>query len=137
MPSLREEISPASLILLIAALVLDESSPNSPSGKGDLASSLATLERATLATLAAHRQRLAEQTLRLDRAAAARLEATRAAHATRAAKLAALSPYAVLARGYAIATDAAGRTLTDPAQTHPGAPLTLTLARGTLPVHAD
>lgn len=108
-----------------------------PRARQRLASSLATLERATLATLAAHRQRLAEQALRLDRAAAARLEATRAAHATRAAKLAALSPYAVLARGYAIATDAAGHTLTDPAQTHPGAPLTLTLARGTLPVHAD
>ena len=42
MPSLREEISPASLILLIAALVLGESSPKSPSGNGDLASSLAS-----------------------------------------------------------------------------------------------
>ncbi len=42
-PSLRDDISPPSLILLMAALVLAASMPNRPSGKGDLTSFRARL----------------------------------------------------------------------------------------------
>ena len=57
----------------------------------------------------------------------ARVRLARAAGA-----LDALSPLAVLARGYAIATTEAGRTITDAAQTTPGDELRLHLHRGTL-----
>jgi exodeoxyribonuclease VII large subunit len=48
------------------------------------------------------------------------------------AQLALLDPMLVLQRGYAWLVDEAGRTITDPAQTHAGQQLRATLAAGTL-----
>ena len=91
------------------------------------------LERAGAEVFPPLARRLADQTARLDFALGQALAARQADLAKRQATLAALDPYAVLRRGYAIATDADGRLLTDPAQTRPGAPLLITLAKGTLP----
>jgi exodeoxyribonuclease VII large subunit len=46
--------------------------------------------------------------------------------------LRALSPAATLERGYAVARLADGTVVRDPAQASPGAPLAVTVARGTL-----
>ena len=78
--------------------------------------------------------RLTDRSIRLDHALAQALERGQAALAKRQAALDALNPYAVLRRGYAMATDANGHILTDPAQTHPGAAILVTLAHG--PLHA-
>ena len=78
--------------------------------------------------------RLADRSIRLDHALAQALERGQAALAKRQAALDALNPYAVLRRGYAMATDANGHILTDPAQTHPGAAIRIILSRG--PLHA-
>ena len=91
------------------------------------------LERAGAEVFPPLARRLADQTARLDFALGQALAARQADLAKRQATLAALDPYAVLRRGYAIATDADGRLLTDPAQTRPGDPLLITLAKGTLP----
>jgi exodeoxyribonuclease VII large subunit len=51
-----------------------------------------------------------------------------------AGQLHALSPLAILGRGYAVALDGAGRAVTDPAQVSPGDSLELRLHKGTLAV---
>ena len=58
----------------------------------------------------------------------------REALAKRAAQLHALSPLAILSRGYAVALDAQGRALTDADAARAGDALTLRLHRGALAV---
>lgn len=67
-----------------------------------------------------------------DAAASARLEEMRGRLAVAAASLDALSPLAVLKRGYAIASDESGALLRDARQTRAGAILRLRLAAGRL-----
>ncbi|MBD0327322.1 MAG: exodeoxyribonuclease VII large subunit, partial [Pyrinomonadaceae bacterium] len=65
-----------------------------------------------------------------DAAIAARLEDARARLSVTMASLDALSPLAVLQRGYALAQDERGRLLTDASATRAGEPVHLRLARG-------
>ncbi|MDR0951904.1 MAG: exodeoxyribonuclease VII large subunit [Oscillospiraceae bacterium] len=65
---------------------------------------------------------------RLERAVAGK----RQSYVRLAAKLDALSPLKVLARGYAIATDGSGRTITDALEAEIGSTLSLALRRGSL-----
>ena len=95
------------------------------------------LERAGARALPRAQRRLADRAQRLAFALAQGLDRRGAALAERAAKLEALNPFAVLRRGYALATGADGHLLTDPAQTRPGDPLTLTLAKGALRATVD
>jgi exodeoxyribonuclease VII large subunit len=83
---------------------------------------LARERRAVLAPLAA----------RLAAAARRPAQARRARLATAAARLDALSPLAVLGRGYALARGPRGELLRDAAQVAPGDEVALTLARGEL-----
>lgn len=53
------------------------------------------------------------------------------------ARLEALSPLAVLARGYGVALDATGRVLRRRAEFAPGTPFTLRVVDGDVPAHAD
>lgn len=68
--------------------------------------------------------------LRLDSAAAARLNRQRQEFARLAAKLDALSPLKVLGRGYSIAMDAEGRAVREAAQLRAGDKLELRLSKG-------
>jgi exodeoxyribonuclease VII large subunit len=54
-----------------------------------------------------------------------------------AAMLDALSPLAVLGRGYAIPRDLEGRVLRRQAEFTPGTPFTLTVTDGTVPVRVE
>ncbi len=76
-------------------------------------------------------------TVRLDRALAARLQGAEAGLAQRRSRLEALSPEGVLARGYSITTDEAGRILRAAAETAPGRPITVRLAAGTLAARVE
>lgn len=69
---------------------------------------------------------------RLDTAESKSLTAARHALAERSAKLEALSPLAILSRGYSVATGADGRVLTAVAQTTLGEDISLRLADGAL-----
>ena len=80
--------------------------------------------------LAAIGQRLAAQTASLAAAAHARLLAGRALLDRRSAALEALSPVAILNRGYALVFDANGQLLKDAAQLKPGDDVSARLARG-------
>ncbi len=85
---------------------------------------------APAARVAALRQRLDDDRRDLDRAVA-RLIPSRRARATGAARrLAALSPLAVLGRGYAIVEDAAGRVRSDAAGLESGQPAALRMRDG-------
>ena len=99
-----------------------------------LASLRARLEPAARLAVSRAETRLASARARL--APAVRLEFSRATSRVEAAHkaLALLSPYGVLARGYALVTDAAGRVVTDPAAVSPGDRLTARLAKGDLSV---
>jgi exodeoxyribonuclease VII large subunit len=72
-----------------------------------------------------------------DGAVLARLDDARARLAVATASLDALSPLAVLGRGYALAEDAEGRLLRDAAMAQPGDYLNLRLARGHLRCRVD
>jgi len=80
--------------------------------------------------LAAVRQRLDAEVARLAAAARALLLANRAALDRRAASLEALSPVAILNRGYALVFDADGRLLKDAARLQAGDEVSARLARG-------
>jgi len=67
---------------------------------------------------------------RLAAAARARMTAARLRLQPLAARLAALDPHAVLARGYAIALDGSGRAVTDAAVLRVGVPLRVLFAQG-------
>jgi exodeoxyribonuclease VII large subunit len=82
--------------------------------------------------LAAIRQRLAAQTVTLASAAHARLLAGRAALDRRAAALEALSPVAILNRGYALVFDANGQLVKDAERLKPGDDVSARLARGSV-----
>jgi exodeoxyribonuclease VII large subunit len=82
--------------------------------------------------LAAERTRLGELLARQRHAGLAQLRLRRAGFERREAMLASLSPQAVLDRGYAIARDAQGRVLRDPASLEADAEFSLLLARGSL-----
>ncbi len=71
-----------------------------------------------------------QQRERLTAASQARLGAARLALQPLVARLGALDPTAVLARGYAIALDRDGRAVTDAAALQVGAPLRIVLAQG-------
>ena len=73
---------------------------------------------------------LDELELRARRAAAQTLATRRATHAATAARLEALSPLGVLARGYSLTTNAAGEPIRDAADVSVGDELTTLVARG-------
>jgi exodeoxyribonuclease VII large subunit len=84
----------------------------------------------------ADRARRREELLgRLNRAARARLDARRSRLEGLRERLAALSPWHVLERGYAVVTGPDG-VVRDPAAVAPGQELTVRVARGTFPVVA-
>ena len=95
------------------------------------------LERLRADALPRAERALTHAAARLDYALRRALDARLASAATRAARLDALNPYAVLARGYALVADARGRLLLSPDQAAPGDPLTLRLAQGTLRARAE
>ena len=80
--------------------------------------------------LAAIRQRLDADTASLASAAHARLLAGRAVLDRRAAALEALSPVAILNRGYALVFDASGQLVKDAGRLKPGDDVSARLARG-------
>ncbi|HMQ31104.1 MAG TPA: exodeoxyribonuclease VII large subunit, partial [Chloroflexaceae bacterium] len=83
--------------------------------------------------LARDRQQVDELSRRLERAAAGGAELRRAGLAGLHGRLAALSPLATLARGYAVVRRAdTGQVLTAPAQAAPGARLRITVRDGDL-----
>lgn len=82
--------------------------------------------------IAAARTRFDVACAERDAAIAARLEDAGARLAISAASLDALSPLAVLSRGYALAEDEQGRLLRDAGEVSPGDKLHLRLARGAL-----
>ena len=87
--------------------------------------------------IGAARQRAADL---LDRGAQAleqRLERRRMVLASTADAVRALSPFATLERGYAVARTADGRILRDPAEVEPGEALHVTVARGTVETRVE
>jgi len=82
--------------------------------------------------LAGIRQQLAAQTATLASAAHARLLAKRALIDRRTAALEALSPVAILNRGYALVFDANGQLVKDATHLKPGNDISARLARGTV-----
>ena len=80
--------------------------------------------------LAAVRQQLEAQAAKLVAATRARLLTSRAALGRRTASLEALSPVAILNRGYALVFDEKGQLVRDAAQLAPGDELAARLARG-------
>ena len=84
------------------------------------------------ARAAAARSRLDVVRAGRDAEMAARLEAARARLGVAAAALEALSPLAVLGRGYALARDERGRLLRDAREVAPGRRVSVRLARGEL-----
>ena len=82
--------------------------------------------------LGAIRQRLESQTASLVSAAHARLRAGRSALDRRAAALEALSPVAILNRGYALVFDANGQLVKDAERLKPGDDVSARLARGSV-----
>jgi exodeoxyribonuclease VII large subunit len=82
--------------------------------------------------LAAIRQRLDARTAALTSAAHARLLAGRAVLDRRTASLEALSPVAILNRGYALVFDAKGQLVKDAARLQPGDDVSARLARGSI-----
>jgi len=82
--------------------------------------------------LVAIRQQLAAQTATLASAAHARLFAKRALLDRRAAALEALSPVAILNRGYALVFDTNGQLVKDATRLKPGDDVSARLARGTV-----
>lgn len=95
------------------------------------------LERAGAAVFPKAAQRLADRAARLDFALRRAADAAAARLATAAARLDAYNPYAVLARGYSLTTDAEGHVLTDAAHVRPGDALTVRLSKGALAVRAE
>jgi exodeoxyribonuclease VII large subunit len=87
--------------------------------------------------LGEHRARLAELGVRLERAGRRALDLRRRALGEAAARLGAMSPLAVLERGYALARTPDGTVVTDAAQVAPGDELELRLARGALDVRVE
>jgi exodeoxyribonuclease VII large subunit len=85
---------------------------------------------APAARIAALRQRLDDDRRLLDRAMARQVPARRARAVGAQRRLAALSPLAVLGRGYAIVEDAAGRVQSDAAGLRPGEPARLRMRDG-------
>src|SRR6195256_6553842 len=82
--------------------------------------------------LAAIRQRLDAQTVTLASAAHARLLAGRSVLDRRTAALEALSPVAILNRGYALVFDAKGQLVKDAERLRPGDDVSARLARGSV-----
>lgn len=97
-----------------------------------LAAAHLALERAGAAAFPKAAQRVADRAARLAFALRRGADAAAARLETAAARLDAYNPYAVLARGYSLTTDAQGRVLTSAADVHPGDPLTIRLSEGTL-----
>lgn len=86
--------------------------------------------RAPAARIGALRQRLDEDRRSLDRAAARVVPARRQRAASLRRRLEALSPLAVLGRGYAIVEDAGGRVRADAASLRPGTDIRIRLRDG-------
>jgi len=88
------------------------------------------LARHPRAVLAGARVRLGPLGVRLDAAMKRRVARQRARLADAATRLDALSPLAVLGRGYAIAADSGGRAVRDAAVLVPGDAVSVRVARG-------
>jgi exodeoxyribonuclease VII large subunit len=82
------------------------------------------------AVIAASRAALGPLEVRLAGAARVRIDALRARLSDRRARLGAMSPLAVLARGYAIATTAEGRAVRAASEVKPGQDLSIRVHRG-------
>jgi exodeoxyribonuclease VII large subunit len=85
------------------------------------------------ASLNNNRQRVDSLYFRLEQAISRRLERDRARVALAGGRLAAISPLATLARGYAIVRDGDGRIIRATHQAHPGDPLRIQVADGEIP----
>jgi len=96
----------------------------------DVSAELARLDPRRL--LAETGERVAEWRERLRLAVAAKVQASRSDFDVLAARMGALSPRGTLARGYAIAYDAAGRVLTDATRASLGETIDVELHRGAL-----
>ena len=83
------------------------------------------------------RQRAADLLDRGAHAVEQRVERRRVLLASTADAVRALSPFATLERGYAVARTADGRVLRDPAEVAPGAALHVTVARGTVETRVE
>lgn len=101
-----------------------------------LAAAHLALERAGATAFPKAAQRVADRAARLAFALRRGADAAAARLETAAARLNAYNPYAVLARGYSLTTDAQGRVLTSPANVRPGDRLTIRLSEGSLEVAA-
>jgi exodeoxyribonuclease VII large subunit len=97
----------------------------------DASPTLDRLELGARACLARERQTMANAGPALANAMRARLLHARHGLSSLAAQLDALSPLAVLQRGYAIATDREGRAVLAAATVAPGDPLTVRFHHGT------
>jgi exodeoxyribonuclease VII large subunit len=94
-------------------------------------------ERAPDRALAARRARLSALEPRLEAAMARRLATARAGLSTLSARLEALSPLAVLGRGYALVRDESGKVVRDADRVPDGARLEVRLEHGELPVRVE
>jgi exodeoxyribonuclease VII large subunit len=83
------------------------------------------------------RERLANLAVRLEPAISRRLAGLRATLDRQGAELDALSPLAVLARGFAMPRDSAGRVLRKVADFTPGSPFTLRVSDGHVTAHTE
>lgn len=90
------------------------------------------LERAGAEVFPKAAQRVADREVRLGFALRRAADAAAAWLTTAAARLDAYNPYAVLARGYSLTTDAHGHVLTSAEGIRPGDALTIRLAKGML-----
>ena len=97
-----------------------------------LSAATLALERAGAEAFPKAAQRLADRASRLDFALRRALDQSAARLATTTARLDALSPYAVLARGYSLTTNAQGTVVTAASQTAPGEAVTIHLSQGKL-----
>lgn len=143
-PSAAAEVATPELAAL-AALVADQRARLDDTiaellsaRRADLETTVRSLGRlAPLGRVAYGRQQVDELSMRMQRAVARRAELARAELRGLLARLEALSPRAVLGRGYAVVRRADGRVLTAPAQAAPGERLRVTLRDGDLAVVAD
>ncbi len=89
------------------------------------------------ARLGRWREKVSQLSMRLHRGMAEGVDRRRRAVTALAGRAEALGPYRVLARGYALVRDEAGRVVRDAGGCRPGQPLAVTLARGGLDVEVE
>ncbi len=103
-----------------------------PRAQQHLTQAMLRLERVKGAFLPRAQQLISDRTTRLDFAFNRAYDALTAHLRATTAQLEAYNPYAVLRRGYALVTDASGRTLTDARHTSPHEQISIHLASGSI-----